>query len=223
MTSLFLRVVAGSIALLSVCAWAGPDGARPKSGGIVLGAKVEKHCARCHHQVAASSKTGDKCPFCGVIWGSESSPARAQAFTRRATPSVTAIVRPVSSTVSGRIKELDAAITAQDGSGLGQILAVNFVLLGKDGRVQLDSDRFLETAITDAVASSIARKSRVLSSRVADGEVVTTVRVFSKRYPPDAKPEYSTTYERQTWTTEGIAPRLRLIELVGPPRVAKGR
>lgn len=223
MKNAFFRVVAGLAVSVTACAWAGPDGGRSKPGGVVLGARVEKHCARCHHLVAVSSKAGDKCPYCGVIWGTESTPARAQGFTRRAAPLVTATVRPVSWTVSGRIREFDAAITSQDGSGLGQILAVNFVLLGKDGRVQLDSGRFLETAIADAVATSIARKSRVLSSRVSDGEVVATVRVFSKRYPPDAKPEYLTTYERQTWTTEGIAPHLRLIELVGPPRAAKRR
>lgn len=34
---------------------------------------ITKHCGKCGKEVSSSAKVGDKCPYCGVIWGSESS------------------------------------------------------------------------------------------------------------------------------------------------------
>ncbi len=32
---------------------------------------LSKNCSKCHKQVSVGSKVGQKCPHCGVVWGSE--------------------------------------------------------------------------------------------------------------------------------------------------------
>jgi len=32
---------------------------------------VTKYCGKCGKQVSSSAKVGDKCPYCGAVWGSE--------------------------------------------------------------------------------------------------------------------------------------------------------
>lgn len=211
-----------SISMLACALLAGGVVAEPprdskvrSSSGTVA---VRKKCMNCGKEVSATAKVGDRCPHCRIVWGAASAlpgDARPQQILARRPTTVS--VQSLGSVVAARLRALDMAINGQDGLALADILTVNFVSLGKDGRVQLDADRFVETAIADAAANSLSRKSVLKSAKIVDGEIVATVKVISKRYPPDQKPEYHVTYEQETWSTVGGTPRLRVIRQIKSP------
>lgn len=49
----------------------GPAGGPPMGGVPQMEFVQTKNCMKCGKEVPASSKAGDKCPHCGVIWGYE--------------------------------------------------------------------------------------------------------------------------------------------------------
>lgn len=65
----FFGLFMSVLLLISLNAFMAPRSAQAQYRTVV---SVEKRCGNCGRVVSSSAKVGDRCPYCGVIWGRES-------------------------------------------------------------------------------------------------------------------------------------------------------